>query len=72
MNRNTGLALSAPWWSKVESRLEVALWLTLLIVPVVVGLAWGAYFDDRVYATFRWMPDGFFDENPAMDVPRRG
>ena len=25
-----------------------------------------------VYATFHWMPDGFFDENPAMDVPRRG
>lgn len=22
-----------------------------------------------VYADFHWMPDGFFDENPAMDVP---
>ena len=22
-----------------------------------------------VYAGFHWMPDGFFDENPAMDVP---
>ncbi len=24
-----------------------------------------------VYADFHWMPDGFFDENPTMDVPRR-
>ncbi len=24
-----------------------------------------------VYASFHWMPDGFFDENPTMDVPRR-
>ena len=22
-----------------------------------------------VYAGFHWMPFGFFDENPAMDVP---
>ena len=25
-----------------------------------------------VYGTFHWMPDGFFDENPTMDVPRKG
>ncbi|MCP4766272.1 MAG: primary-amine oxidase [Gammaproteobacteria bacterium] len=24
-----------------------------------------------VYAGFHWMADGFFDENPTMDVPRR-
>ena len=24
-----------------------------------------------VYAGFHWMPDGFFDENPTMDMPRR-
>lgn len=24
-----------------------------------------------VYAGFHWMPEGFFDENPAMDVPRK-
>ena len=24
-----------------------------------------------VYASFHWMPDGFFDENPTMDVPHR-
>jgi len=24
-----------------------------------------------VYASFHWMPDGFFDENPTMDIPRR-
>ena len=23
-----------------------------------------------VYADFHWMPEGFFDENPTMDVPR--
>jgi Cu2+-containing amine oxidase len=22
-----------------------------------------------VYAGFHWMPDGFFDENPTMDLP---
>ena len=25
-----------------------------------------------VYASFHWMPDGFFDENPTMNVPRQG
>ena len=24
-----------------------------------------------VYAAFHWMPDGFFDENPTMDLPYR-
>ena len=24
-----------------------------------------------VYANFHWMPDGFFDENPTMDLPYR-
>ena len=24
-----------------------------------------------VYASFHWMPDGFFDENPTMDMPHR-
>ena len=24
-----------------------------------------------VFADFHWMPDGFFDENPTMDLPRR-
>jgi Cu2+-containing amine oxidase len=22
-----------------------------------------------VYASFHWMPSGFFNENPALDVP---
>ncbi|NIV36860.1 MAG: hypothetical protein GWN58_47735, partial [Anaerolineae bacterium] len=40
-----------------RSRLEAALWLALLIAPVVIGLAWGAYFDDRAYVTFRHARD---------------
>jgi primary-amine oxidase len=24
-----------------------------------------------VYADFHWMPEGFFDENPTMDMPRK-
>jgi primary-amine oxidase len=24
-----------------------------------------------VYADFHWMPDGFFDENPTMDLPKK-
>jgi hypothetical protein len=38
---------------KAESRLEAVLWSALLLVPLILGLSWGAYFDDSVYATFR-------------------
>ena len=33
--------------------LEAALWVTLLIVPLVIGLGWGAIFDADAYAAFR-------------------
>jgi len=35
-------------------RLEAALRLALLIVPLVIGLAWGTTFDDSAYVTFRY------------------
>lgn len=38
---------------RTESRLEVALWPVLLLVPLLIGLAWGAYLDDSAYITFR-------------------
>ena len=34
--------------------MEGALWFGLLIVPVVIGLAWGVYLDDSAYVTFRY------------------
>jgi hypothetical protein len=41
----------------VRTHLEAALWFALLIAPVVIGLVWGAYFDDQVYVTFRHARD---------------
>ena len=38
---------------KARSHLEVTLWVALLIVPLVIGLGWGAFFDDDAYVTFR-------------------
>ena len=38
---------------KTRSRLEIALWIALLIVPLVIGLRWGTFFDDGAYITFR-------------------
>lgn len=43
----------APWWPTSRRPVEAVLWLLLLILPLAVGLAWGAHFDDAAYAAFR-------------------
>jgi hypothetical protein len=57
MGNRKDLAPFPSWPSNVRSRLEAALWLALLIAPLVIGLVWGAYFDDRAYVTFRHARD---------------
>ncbi|MCP4544287.1 MAG: hypothetical protein GY832_44820 [Chloroflexi bacterium] len=37
-----------------RSHLEIALWIVLLIVPLVIGLGWGTVFDDSAYITLRY------------------
>jgi hypothetical protein len=39
---------------KIRSWSEAALWVALLIAPLAIGLAWGAYLDDSAYVTFRY------------------
>jgi hypothetical protein len=41
-------------WRKVGSWLEPASLMVLALGPLVLGLAWGAYLDDRAYTTFHW------------------
>ncbi len=38
-------------------RSKAILWFTFLIVPLVIGMAWGVYLDGSVYATFRHARD---------------
>lgn len=38
---------------KTKSRLEIALWIVLLIVPLFIGLGWSTFFDDGAYITLR-------------------
>ena len=44
---------SARCGMKTKPCLEVALWVMLLLIPLVIGLAWGTLFDDGAYVTFR-------------------
>ena len=53
MNEHKGWVRFAPQGTKAGLWLEATLWLILLIVPLVIGLMWGAHFDDGVYAAFR-------------------
>lgn len=39
--------------SETTSWLEAGVWVVLVLAPVVIALAWGPYFDDTVYVTFR-------------------
>jgi hypothetical protein len=40
------------WWSRIRPHVKAALWLVLSITPLVIALAWGAYFDDDAYVAF--------------------
>jgi len=54
MNNCEDWARRANLRPEIQSHLEAALWFALLIAPLVIGLVWGAYFDDRAYVTFRY------------------
>ena len=47
-------ARSASWRLSVSPWMATTLWLALLIAPLAIGLAWGTYFDDSAYITFRY------------------
>ncbi|MEM8645860.1 MAG: primary-amine oxidase [Pseudomonadota bacterium] len=57
-------------WTKADRSLEgedVVVWYTLNFHHLPRPEDYPV--QPVVYADFHWMPDGFFDENPAMDVP---
>ena len=59
-----------PRWTLANRSLEqqnVVVWYTLNYHHMSRPEDWPV--QPSVYAGFHWMPSGFFDENPAMDVP---
>ncbi|MEO1142212.1 MAG: primary-amine oxidase, partial [Pseudomonadota bacterium] len=59
-----------PEWIKADRSLnnaEIVTWYTLGFNHLPRPEDWPV--QPVVYAGFHWMPDGFFDENPALDVP---
>jgi primary-amine oxidase len=59
-----------PKWVEANRSLEnenVVVWYTMNYHHLSRTEDWPV--QPVVYAGFHWMPDGFFDENPAMDVP---
>lgn len=62
-----------PQWTQADRRLEgedVVVWYTLNYHHQPRPEDWPV--QPVVYAGLHWMADGFFDENPAMDVPTGG
>ena len=61
-----------PRWTSADRNIEnekIVVWYTLNYHHWPRPEDWPV--QPVVYANFHWMPDGFFDENPTMDVPRR-
>ena len=59
-----------PAWTEADRSLEntdVVVWYTLNFHHLPRPEDWPV--QPVVYANFHWHPDGFFDENPALDVP---
>ncbi len=59
-----------PAWTAADrplSETDVVAWYTLNFHHLPRPEDWPI--QPVVYANFHWMPDGFFDENPALDVP---
>ena len=59
-----------PRWTKADRSLEdqnVVVWYTLNYHHLPRPEDWPV--QPCVYASFHWMPSGFFDANPALDVP---
>jgi len=59
-----------PRWTRADRALEnenVVVWYTLNYHHLPRPEDWPV--QPCVYASFHWMPSGFFDANPALDVP---
>ncbi|MGK0228014.1 MAG: primary-amine oxidase [Gammaproteobacteria bacterium] len=59
-----------PEWTKADRSLantDLVVWYTLNFHHLPRPEDWPV--QPVVYANFHWMPDGFFNENPALDVP---
>lgn len=59
-----------PEWTQADRSLDgrdVVVWYTLNFHHLPRPEDWPV--QPVVYANFHWMPEGFFDENPALDVP---
>lgn len=60
-----------PQWTKANRSLEnkdLIVWYALNFHHLPRPEDWPV--QPVAYANFHWMPEGFFDENPALDVPR--
>lgn len=61
-----------PRWTEAERAIDdrrIVVWYTLNYHHWPRPEDWPV--QPVVYADFHWMPDGFFDENPTMDLPYR-
>ena len=59
-----------PRWTEADRSLDnenVVVWYTLNYHHLPRPEDWPV--QPCVYASFHWMPSGFFDHNPALDVP---
>ena len=68
-NQSTG-GDGLPAWTEADRNLQnddVVAWYTLNFHHLPRPEDWPV--QPIVYAGFHWMPEGFFDENPALDVP---
>jgi len=57
-------------WVQADRSIEnedVVVWYTMNLHHLPRPEDWPV--QPVVYANFHWMPDGFFDENPALDIP---
>ena len=62
--------MDLPLWTKADRALEnqnVVVWYTMNYHHLPRPEDWPV--QPCVYASFHWMPSGFFNANPALDVP---
>ncbi len=61
-----------PKWTKANRSIDnenIVVWYTMNYHHLPRPEDWPV--QPMVYADFHWMPDGYFDENPTMDIPRK-
>lgn len=70
MDRHKDSARSSPWRTRTGISSEAILLSTLLVIPLLIGLAWGTYFDDNAYATFRHARDLAYGRGHNLDADK--